>query len=65
MHTWITAVGCRRSCAKASRGPIYAHAATRNLARILLMDAAELARKDFETAERKHRDLGDEPPVRH
>jgi len=37
------------------RGPIYTHAATRDLARILLLDAAELARKDAETAERKHR----------
>ena len=37
------------------RGPIYTHAATRDLARILLLDAAELARKDAETAERKRR----------
>ncbi|HSN18980.1 MAG TPA: MBL fold metallo-hydrolase [Gammaproteobacteria bacterium] len=32
------------------RGPIYAHAATRDLARIMLLDAAELARRDAESA---------------
>src|SRR6185503_2441001 len=36
------------------KGPIYTHAATRDLARILLMDAAELARKDAERAERRN-----------
>lgn len=43
------------------RGPIYAHAATRDLARILLTDAAELARRDAEHAERRHH--GDTAPL--
>ena len=45
------------------RGSIHAHAATRDLARILLLDAAELARKDFEAAERRHRGLGTMRPL--
>src|SRR5690242_14957587 len=35
------------------RGPIYTHAATRDLARIMLRDAAHLAEKDAETDTRK------------
>ena len=44
-------------------GPIYAHAATRDLARIMLLDAAELARKDAESADRhgRRRTLASEP----
>jgi metallo-beta-lactamase family protein len=45
------------------RGPVYTHAATRDLARILLMDAAKLARKDFESAERRHRHLAFPEPL--
>ena len=45
------------------RGPIWTHAATRDLARIILLDAADLARKDFEAAERKHRHLGIPEPL--
>ena len=45
------------------RGPIYAHAATRDLARIMLLDSAELARKDAESADRhgRRRTLASEP----
>ena len=44
-------------------GPIYTHAASRDLARILLMDAADLMRKDFETAQRRHRHVGVSEPL--
>jgi metallo-beta-lactamase family protein len=45
------------------RGPVYTHAATRDLARIILLDSAELARKDAESADRhgRRRTLASEP----